>query len=171
MNTWKTWIAATLLALTATAQASLVSQGDGTVLDTTTDQIWLQDWNVDAQQNWATQMAWAESLSFAGSDDWALPSMGDYATLFAETGNLTNVALPFTNVQPDRYWSGTEFQPGTYAWYTVSTIGGQGSIGEDRLLSAVAVRRADVTSSVPEPATVALTLGGLGLLLARRRAR
>ena len=47
--------AAALLALTGAAQAALVNLGDGTVKDTNTNLIWLQDWNVNGQQNWAAQ--------------------------------------------------------------------------------------------------------------------
>ena len=74
-----------------------------------TNLIWLQNWNVNGQQDWSTQKAWADNLSFAGSDAWVLPSISQYATLFAEVGNLTLVPQ-FTNVQqPDLlYWSGTE---------------------------------------------------------------
>jgi hypothetical protein len=90
--------AVALVTLSGTAQASLISQGNGTVLDTATNLIWLQDWNVNGQQDWATQEAWAEHLTFAGSSDWVLPSISDYDTLFSEVGNL-NLVSQFTNVQ------------------------------------------------------------------------
>ena len=92
MKTLKTWAAAAaLLALTGAAQAALVSLGDGTVKDTNTNLIWLQDWNVNGRQNWATQNAWAETGldGFAGSNDWHLPSLQQYTDLFGEYGDLT----------------------------------------------------------------------------------
>lgn len=65
----KTWVAAAaMVALAGTAQATLVNLGNGTVKDTATNLIWLRDWNVNGQQNWSTQKAWADNLSFAGSD-------------------------------------------------------------------------------------------------------
>ncbi len=71
MKTLKTWVAAAaLLAMTGTAQATLIIQGNGTVLDDTTYLIWLQDWNANGTKNWDTQVAWAEGLNFAGSTDW-----------------------------------------------------------------------------------------------------
>ena len=58
MKTVKTWAAvADMVALTGAAQASLVSLGDGTVKDTTTNLIWLQNWNVNGPQNWVAQKA------------------------------------------------------------------------------------------------------------------
>ena len=36
-----------MVALTGAAQAALVSLGDGTVKDTNTNLIWLQDWTVN----------------------------------------------------------------------------------------------------------------------------
>ena len=44
----KTWVAAAaIVALSGAAQAALVSLGDGTVKDTNTNLIWLQDWNLN----------------------------------------------------------------------------------------------------------------------------
>ena len=52
MKTLKTIAAAAaMVALTGTAQASLVSLGDGTVKDTNTNLIWLQNWNVNGLAN------------------------------------------------------------------------------------------------------------------------
>lgn len=47
-------------------EAALVSLSNGTVKDTNTDLIWLQDWNVNDFGSWGTQKAWAEGLDFAG---------------------------------------------------------------------------------------------------------
>ncbi len=157
----KTWVAAAaMVALAGTAHATLVNLGNGTVKDTVTNLIWLQNWNVNGQQNWATQKAWADNLSFAGSDAWVLPSIGQYTTLFTEFGDLT-LAPQFTNVQLG-YWSGTEFTPGSSAWVFRPDNDSQGVTGEGGRLFAVAVRPADVTA-VPEPQSLALVLLALGV--------
>ncbi len=164
----KTWMAtAAMVALAGTAQASLVLLGDGTVKDDVTNLIWLQNWNVNGAQNWATQKAWADNLSFAGSDAWVLPSISQYTTLHLEFGNLPL----FTNVQAaDFYWSGTESTPGISALASRPADGSEFNGDEGILLFAVAVRPADV-AAVPEPQSLALVLLALsaGAVAWRRR--
>ena len=172
MKTLQTWAAAAaMVALTGAAQAALVPQGNGTVLDTNTNLIWLQNWNVKVIQNWATQMAWAEGLTFAGSSDWVLPSISDYTTLFSEVGNLIHVSA-FENVRHELfYWSGTEISPGLSAWSFNAVTGLDFGRGELILLFAVAVRPGDVVAAVPEPQTLALALLALGATVVARRRR
>ena len=48
MSNFKIWAAAAaMVALTGASQAALVSNPEGTVTDTTTNLIWLQNWNVN----------------------------------------------------------------------------------------------------------------------------
>jgi hypothetical protein len=159
------------VALIGTAQAALVSLGDGTVKDTSTNLIWLQDWNVNGLRPWSTQNAWAQGLTFAGSSDWALPSIDDYATLFGEVGDLAKVNA-FTNVQSFTYWSGTEYAPNPDdAWNFNRSHGGRNFELKGRALFAVAVRPGDVAAPVPEPQTLALALLALGATMVMRRRR
>ena len=171
MKRVKNWTSmAALAALASTAQAALISQGDGTVLDSTTHLVWLQDWNVNGGQTWATQKAWAENLSLAGSSDWVLPAISDYQALFAEFGNLT--LLPqFMHVRPNGYWSSTESIPGVKAFDFGPAGGLQGHSVLGLSLFAVAVRPADVAAAVPEPQTLALALLALGAAVAARKRR
>ncbi len=173
MKTLKTWVAAAaIVALTGAAQAALVLQGNGTVLDTNTNLIWLQDWEVNGQQTWATQKAWAETTldGFAGSNDWRLPSIAEYTNLFTAYGNLMSNTLPFVDVQNDFYWSGTEVTPGNLAWFFFPGNGFQNaSYVELNWFVAVAVRPGDVPAPVPEPQTLALVLLALGLTAVVRR--
>ena len=174
MKFTKSWAAAAaMVALTGAAQAALVPQGNGTVLDTNTNLIWLQDWQVNGQQNWATQKAWAETGldGFAGSNDWRLPGIAEYANLFTAYDDLTSNTLPFVDVQPGTYWSGTEFTLGSAAWYFVPRLGFQGTGFESGGFFAVAVRPGDVTAPVPEPQTLALALLALGATVVARRRR
>jgi hypothetical protein len=177
MRFTKSWVAAAaMVALTGAAQAELVSLGDGTVKDTKTNLIWLQDWNVTGLESWGTQKNWANNLNFAGSSDWALPSIGEYDALFAAYGDLTQVPK-FTSVQSLDYWSGTEGSVGSDSSWAFSPDDGilslrsQGNDGPPEALYAVAVRPGDVTASVPEPQTLALTLLALGATVVARRRR
>ena len=148
-----------LAMLTVGAQASLVVLGDGTVKDTATNLIWLQNWNDTGALRWSDQELWASTLSFRGRDDWALPSIDQFAVLFAEFGDLSAVA-EFTNVQRGRYWSGSETAPGSSAWTLRAATGELRDDSEAFAFFAVAVRPGDV-SAVPEPTTLALVLLGL----------
>lgn len=171
MSRTKSWAAAAaVLATACTAHAALVTNGDGTVTDTTTNLIWLQNWNVNGAQDWATQKAWADNLNFAGSSDWALPSITDYTTLFNDVGDVATLGV-FTNVLLDAYWSGTEISPGILAWHFLPATGAQnGALVQERL-RAVAVRPVDVTSPVPEPQTLTLALLALAATAAARGRR
>ena len=172
MKTLKIWVAvAATVAMAGTAQGALVSLSDGTVQDTNTNLIWLQNWNVNGAANWATQKAWAEGLDFAHSDDWRLPGITEYANLFTAYGDLTSNTLPFVDVQPDFYWSGTGFTPGFHAWLFFPAFGFQSYDFENFRYFAVAVRPGDVTAPVPEPQTLALALLALGATVVARRRR
>lgn len=100
-----------------------------------------------------------------------LPSIGQYAALFVEVGNLRLVPQ-FTNVPLGSYWSGTEASPGVNAWLFIPSSGLQTIVGESKLLFAVAVRPADA-AAVPEPQSLALVLLALsgGAVAWRRRPR
>jgi hypothetical protein len=154
-----------MASLTGTTHASLVSLGDGTVKDTATNLIWLQNWNLNGKNSWYGQTLWASDLTYAGSTDWRLPSIGEFITLFSEFGVLENPSLPFVNVVGASYWSSTEL-PSNLGEGATSFFIPTGSYltGEAKgvLNYAVAVRIADATT-VPAPQTLALALLGLAL--------
>lgn len=169
-------IAAITLGLVSGAHASFVDQGDGTVLDTASNLLWLKDWSSTGQGNWNTQLSWAESLTFAGNSDWELPTNSQYTDLSANSGatDLSSFIANtgFTNVRQSYYWSSTaysgyplratKFMP----WWFFSF-----NDQSDPQSFAVAVRPADLTSPIPEPETYALMLVGLAVMgdAARRR--
>ena len=78
---------------------------------------------------------------------------------------------PFSNVQPYRYWTSTEYAPNTFnAWTFVMNEGQQRELNKGSHFNAWAVYTGDV-STVPVPAAVWLFGSGLiGLVgLARRK--
>lgn len=170
MKTLKTLaVAAAIVTLTGAAQAALVSLGDGTVKDTNTNLIWLQNWNVNGSMNASTQNAWAEGLDFAGSDAWDLPEISEYRALVTAYGDLRQLDV-FTNVQTGGYWSDTAFSPTNNYWHsTADSI--LRHTGTQNLRFAVAVRAADATAAVPEPQSLALALLALGAAVVARRKR
>jgi len=108
------------------------------------------------------------NLGFCTPDD------GNPGGCVEQTGwGLANTGL-FSNLQSERYWSGTEFAPfpTTAAWGFLFDHGLQGAYSKISQLFAWAVRPGDV-AAVPEPASLALvgtTLGGLlGVGWGRRR--
>lgn len=161
------------------AQAALVDLADGTVRDTGTDLIWLQDWNVNGLGDYAAQTAWAEGLVFAGSGDWILPDRAQLIALATAYAPLNTSNTPFTNViQNGGYWTSTAFTPGVSQWDFTPPFGFSGQTPVNLQLFAVAVRSSNVATQVPEPQTLALVLLALGatalariLRLRNRRAR
>jgi hypothetical protein len=178
------WLLCGLL-LSSGAQAAFINGGDGTITNTDTSLMWLQNANTNGAMNWVDANSWVDSLVFAGYDDWRLPSAlqpdpscsiqgGAYSVgagcTGSEMGHLSNIegissATPglFVNVQSGQYWSATEapFNPiGTALTYHFSNAD-QGALNKTDTLFAWAVR--DVVA-VPEPGTLLLFAAGLGLL-------
>jgi hypothetical protein len=104
-----------------------VNNGNGTITDTRTGLIWLQDGNCGGTQTWAAAGTWANGLasSACGLSDgstagqWRLPTVKELQSLLDYT--QWNPALPaghpFTNVPNNWYWTSTDYAPGpTLAW-------------------------------------------------------
>lgn len=106
------------LSLLVSAHAALVNNGNGTITDTETGLMWLQDANysmtsgydADGRMNWDDAMAWADSLVYAGFDDWTLPytptavidycinyncSNSDMGNLYYNEGVTSSAPSPF----------------------------------------------------------------------------
>ena len=84
-----------LCALTVShaALADLIDNGDGTVTDTSTGLMWLQNpKQAGAPMSWTDALAWADDLDFAGHTDWRLPGAGflPSGTFCVEGGTLSN---------------------------------------------------------------------------------
>lgn len=64
--------------LSGTAQATLIDRGSGLIYDDVLNITWLQDANyAGSKMDWGGAVAWAAGLSYAGYDDWRLPTMVD----------------------------------------------------------------------------------------------
>ena len=74
--------------------------------------------------------------------------------------------FPFTNLQAEVYWSGTDWDPYTAnSWIFSFNSGYQGAIWKGDHAYASAVSPGDIgIAAVPEPGTYAMFLVGLGLL-------
>lgn len=182
-NRWglvtKRWVTAVLvagMALAGSASAMFIDQGDGTVLDTTTNLEWEQNAN-HGPFDWAGAVNYATTLALDGGG-WHLATIDELRGLYSDLtvasacslANCTGNIGGFTGIQRE-YWSGTEVIPGLHAWFFNFDGGFQVVIDENVPLSAWPVRSGDVRASVPEPQTVGLLLFGLALLGWRTKRR
>jgi|CXWL01.1.fsa_nt_gi hypothetical protein len=185
---------ASALLMAGAVQAALQDRdlnGDTVVdafYDTDLNITWLRDANVIGSVNLGTAVGWADGFSFAGYDDWRLPTSdtcSGYNCTGSEMGHLWYVELgnpaggpmtntgSFQNMQSSVYWSGTGYVLPNYAWYFYTNVGYQ-NLGPHYVYSAyyaMAVRPGDV-HSVPELGSFALMLAGMtGLVVARWQRR
>lgn len=169
-----------------TSQAALVDQGNGTVLDTDLSLLWLQDANhaagytlsllpprADGRMTYAQAATWVADLSYAGFDDWTLPTQAQMAHLhFSELGNLIYSAPgyvsgdgnqgPFLAIAGSHYWSS---EAGLIFNFKEGTSNSGASL-DGNYFAAWAVRAPTV---VPVPAALWLFGSALGAAVCLRR--
>jgi hypothetical protein len=191
-----------VVGLCVSAYAALVDMGDGTIYDTDKQLSWLKNAGAGGLKNWADANTWAASLNagsgFAGFTNWRLPAAdptcngggGGYNCTNSEMGHLYYTELgntefgpltnsgPFTNMQADIYWSGTEFAPyPPDAWFFRFYDGVQYAFNKVNDCYAWAVRPGlrsvpAPSTSVPASGTVSLiVLGVAGLTIVGMRLR
>jgi len=72
--------------------------------------------------NWSAELAYCQSLSWAGYDDWKLPDINELPSLFP----LNGVAFPHTS--GDWYWTSS---PGSYATYALAWDFSSGGLSDN----------------------------------------
>lgn len=98
-------------------EGRFTDHGDGTVTDNCTGLMWQQDTadingdggvtDVDSI-NWCEALAYCESLSFAGHDDWRLPNVRELQSIVDYRGRVTTIDPVFGALSMP-YWSSTSF--------------------------------------------------------------
>lgn len=111
--------------------------------------------------DWATSVAWANNLDYAGYTDWVLPNIDQLTTQFrTNLGEAAGSSIAdshndsyslFTNVQNYVWWSGSEYAPNPDGAWTFDTRNGSQYYGfKNYQYYAWAVRPGDV-AAVPLP--------------------
>lgn len=108
---------AAVLGFSTLANAALQDLGNGIILDTDINLMWLKNATGYNYMGWENAKAYAESQTVGGYDDWRLPSAGEMEHLFnvEDIRGSYGSSPPFVNLWPEIYWTGTEADP-THAY-------------------------------------------------------
>ncbi len=125
-----TYAVATLLLMSSPLlHAELIDNGDGTITDSETSLMWLQDgrqlYPDGYGVTWSQSKLDAENLEFAGYNDWRQPEIGELEDLYNEMSRSgTFTPAPFINMEidgyTDWYWS-NNMDCTTGSWYCSDT--------------------------------------------------
>ncbi len=134
------------------ALPTFVNNGNGTITDTRTGLIWLQNGNCVGAQTWANAGTWAATLAHnncgltdgSTAGQWRVPTRQELESLL----NLGQVNIAawlntqgFTNVQANWYWTSTDYAPSPAgAWSVYLNVGYVGAYGKAGSDGAWAVR-------------------------------
>lgn len=110
------------MSITASAEEQLIAPGDGTVKDTYTGLIWVQ--NPSALPALAGQKTYTEAedacdnliLAGLGPKVWHLPKIDELKSIYDARFKNPRVNTAFFSSEGAAYWSQTPFYPGTKAW-------------------------------------------------------
>ena len=99
-----------------------VNNGNGTITDTRTGLIWLQNANCTGTQTWANAGTWAAELANGNcsltdgstAGQWRLPTVKELQDLidYSRSNPALPAGHPFTNVENNFYWTSTDYAPG-----------------------------------------------------------
>jgi hypothetical protein len=123
----------------ATISNSLIDNGDGTITDTSTGLMWMQD-DAPNTMEWKDALAYSENLEFAGYTDWKLPDVKELQSIVDYSGIYPTIDESYFNItsfeesNPYYYfWTSTSAYFGGnntdygYAWYVAFGF----SVGDD----------------------------------------
>lgn len=116
--------------------------GDGTVTDNLTGLIWLKNANCFRERSWSIASDYCAGLENgqcrltdgSSAGDWRLPNIKELQSLvdYDSIKPALPSGHPFTDVQPNYYWSSTSYvgRPG-YAWFVHISHGYVGVVYKD----------------------------------------
>ncbi|MBF0610377.1 MAG: DUF1566 domain-containing protein [Magnetococcales bacterium] len=124
------WVAITVFATPVTWAADRFTDAtNGTVQDNTTNLVWMKNANCWGALSWEEAGKAVDDLNagqktcegYSGNyADWRLPGKDDLATLVGPVG-IHNLVLPdrhpFKKAQQGHYWSSTDSDGSSSAWY------------------------------------------------------
>jgi len=119
---------------TAWPEPRFTDNGDGTVADSLTGLVWLQDAGCLGSLDWGAAIAGCTALDSgecglsdgSAEGDWRLPSIRELQSLTAYNsyGPALPAGHPFAGVRSSYYWSGTTYvNNADYAWFVDMTNG------------------------------------------------
>lgn len=170
----------------ADTQTRYADNGDGTVTDTVTGLMWVQDGgsagcNNGAALTWAKALSFCEDLIYAGHSDWRLPARKELEGIvdYGTSSPAINTEF-FTNTSTRYYWTATTYNPdyanSGLAWL-VSFFGG-GVYGTDKtnknLVRCVREVSGDPSSGKPgesRPETEERRAAGQALIILNRKGK
>ena len=192
---------AALMSVSGGAQAALVSQGGGVVLDNVNNLLWYTDGN--SSREWYGATNWAAGLTPAANSvgSWSLATGNQFNLLVSATGGAdfyaANATLNSFGIGTANYWLAETFQKEEYGYidsgdgdvyyglisvsegvylgnnqsYNVGFSGEESGFYEAQGSLAVAQYSATAPSAVPIPAAAWLMASGLGALGVAARKR
>lgn len=131
------------------------NNGNGTVTDNLTGLMWVQAPASDTL-NWENALTTAESLSFAGYDDWRLPNIKELQSINDESIANPSVSATYFSIGNNRQvWSSTTLvnQP-TQAWYLQTKFGITTYSPKTSRLYVMFVRTSTPTVILPEQSII-----------------
>jgi len=98
---------------------AVIRNGTTLVHDRATHLCWPHDWagdgaNNDVSVNWATAIAWAAGLVFAGFSDWRIPNYHEISSLMSMNQHSPSIPIAvFDNVGVTSFWTSSTWHGGT----------------------------------------------------------